>query len=387
MEFTDLRSLGLDDDDLRRHFDTIAARAAMPVVDPIADLRRAREARRRRRVTQAGGGLLAAAAVSALVIGNLSGGDPDAGSEIADDPTSTTNANAEIGVEEAPEGEDAPEGRTFRAQVGQVLERPAPWTMFSGALYDSGATSLVYYGVPWSDTVSLDIRAGVSREVLEWGLATDTSEVPVGEGMGETGTWPGGRSAYLFDQPDGDVVLVLVEGPAADAPPDKVIFELLTDLDVPASTLTPAQVWYDTMLDMGLDHLYTDETTFATESDLLLPDLPSVRGRARQGKRRTGQVEWQAQIVTADTVDCPPGFANCGTLQIAGETFRSLYVERGERAGWLYLERDHGGVRARMILEPYEGGWALPLDRAAALLLDGRWSELAPESSVPYPAS
>ncbi len=61
----------LDDDDLRMRFDAIAARASMPVVDPMADLRRARDARRRRRVTQVGAGLVAAAAVSALVFGTL----------------------------------------------------------------------------------------------------------------------------------------------------------------------------------------------------------------------------------------------------------------------------------------------------------------------------
>lgn len=224
----------LDDDDLRMRFDAIAARATMPVVDPMADLRRGRDARRRRRVTQVGAGLVAAAAVSALVIGNLAQSDPDTGGQIANQPTSNPSA-IETPNPDLPE--NSPETGAFARNVDAVMGSAGlEATMTSGtAAFDSGAVSVITGTYALSDQVSLDVRAGKSREALEWKFAENTRSYPVGDAVGERGTFGGVRDAYIFNQPDGDVVLVVVDGPKGQGPTTEQINALLVGVDVPDS--------------------------------------------------------------------------------------------------------------------------------------------------------
>lgn len=224
----------LDDDDLRMRFDAIAARAEMPVVDPMADLRRGRDARRRRRVTQVGGGLVAAAAVSALVFGNLASSDPDVGGRIANQPGSGASAGP------AP-FEDSPEITAFLTNFHEVLgahQLGATGTTGS-AVYDGEAITMVSLDLLLPRGVSVAVRAGVSREVLEWKFAEEVRDYRVGDATGERGVFGGARDAYILDQPDGDVVMVVVDGPTGLGPTTKQINALLTGLDVPDSDAGP----------------------------------------------------------------------------------------------------------------------------------------------------
>lgn len=223
----------LDDEDLRMRFDAIAARATMPVVDPMADLRRGRDARRRRRAAQIGGGLVAAA-VSALVIGNLSSGDVDAGGNVADQPTSSPNA-IETPNPDLPDRH--PEIGTFARSVDTVMDGARlDATMTTGsAAFDSGAVSKVTVQYALSEQVTLDIRAGVSRGALEWRFATEVRNYPVGDAVGKRGLFGGVRDAYILDQPDGSVVMVVVDGPEGQGPSTEQINALLTGLEMPSS--------------------------------------------------------------------------------------------------------------------------------------------------------
>lgn len=239
MSSLDQSSLDLDDDDLRRRFDAIAARALMPVVDPMADLQRARDARRRRRVTQLGGGLVAAVAVSVLVISNLPGGEIDAGGNVASNPSSGPTA---VATPRPDLPEIRPEVLTFRRNISGVLgadQLGATGETGSARFDDDGALRLVAFEFLLPRGVTVDVRGGVSREALEWRFATDTSSYAVGTGVGEQGML-NGKTAFIYDQPGGDIVLVAVDGPLEHGPSTEQINALLTDLDVPASTPTPA---------------------------------------------------------------------------------------------------------------------------------------------------
>ncbi|EON24666.1 MULTISPECIES: hypothetical protein [Nocardioides] len=389
MSTDDLHAFDLHDEDLRRRFDALAARADMPVVDPLADVRRAREARRRNRVVKTGVGLVAAAAVSALVLGNLADGDVDAGQHIANDPTPSETATTKWDLPGVL-SQGTPDAETFGDQVRRLLDRPDDDRTMVDASYVLGETSAVSYRTQWDTGDFVVVTAGVSREAVRWDGFTDVTSHPLGngEGVGERGTSAGGEiRGYVFDQPDGDVVVVQLAARGEPSLSADLIDTLLTELDVPASTLTAAEAWANTLQVMGIDGLNGHD--LMTRAPMALSDVPSMHGRVFQGDRRsrfeTGRVQWHAQALSADTPDCPSAFTDCRTMQIEGEAFLAKTVAGGEREGWLYLERDHGDVRAQVVLEPYEDGWSVPVEAAAELLLDGRWSSFAPESSVPYP--